>query len=600
MRMNVFKEKSDIVREAFRTTLYSMVLMIITTTIGMVVDGMITSRLLGEDAMAAYGLASPGFIICVAVGGVFASGCQAKYSQALGKGDRKLARDVFSVTVITGTAAAVVLAAVIVVFAHPLASLLGADAANTELNGMTSDYLKGLALGLPAIVLCSVLQPLMQIDNDQSRIMSSVLVGLAVNVAGDLSNVFFFKGGLLGMAVATSISYYCSLAVLGAHFFKKDNHIEFSMKQLSLDCSGEILKSGLPTAVSRLCNTLRVLFLNRLILAISGQAAVTALTVQSNINNFFICLPSGIGMTVLIMSGIYEGEGDIRSKKALFGCAIRWCILGIGCFAAVLFTAAPLLSRMYLKGAEEIIPMAQKCLRLYALAMPLYGINMTLMNYCQGCGKLRMANMICIADNLLIVCGIAYLMGMAVGTDGVWWSLVMCELCCLTLVLLSAVLRKGKYGSFEDSLLMIPEQTETVSCTESIREMEDVTAASENIRLFALSNGLSTKESMYLALFTEELGKNIVQYGFDDGKPHSAEFLLKIKPDSVLLRVRDDCRPFDPNKQLELYGNEDPASHIGLRIVGSLADKRTYTNVLRMNNLRIEIGRNKDEQITEQ
>ena len=66
-------------------------------------------------------------------------------------------------------------------------------------------------------------------------------------------------------------------------------------------------------------------------------------------------------------------------------------------------------------------------------------------------------------------------------------------------------------------------------------------------------------------------------------------FRVIIKSAQVIIRLRDDCRPFDPKKQAELFNPEDPASHIGIRLVRKMATEFDYVNVLKLNNLLIKI-----------
>ena len=57
----------------------------------------------------------------------------------------------------------------------------------------------------------------------------------------------------------------------------------------------------------------------------------------------------------------------------------------------------------------------------------------------------------------------------------------------------------------------------------------------------------------------------------------------------VIIRLRDDCRPFDPKKQAEFFNPDAPAAHIGIRLVRKIATEFDYVNVLKLNNLLIKI-----------
>lgn len=94
---------------------------------------------------------------------------------------------------------------------------------------------------------------------------------------------------------------------------------------------------------------------------------------------------------------------------------------------------------------------------------------------------------------------------------------------------------------------------------------------------------------MFASMCIEEMAGNIVDYGFDDGKKHFVDICVIIKEDEVVIRMRDDCRHFDPKKQDELYNPEDPTAHIGIRLVRKIATEFKYVNVLKLNYLIIKI-----------
>lgn len=67
-----------------------------------VVDGLVIGNFLGVDAMAAYGLASPIFVVIAAIGGVISSGLQTVCAKLLGGGKVEEAKRSFSAMLITG------------------------------------------------------------------------------------------------------------------------------------------------------------------------------------------------------------------------------------------------------------------------------------------------------------------------------------------------------------------------------------------------------------------------------------------------------------------------------------------------------------------
>ena len=57
----------------------------------------------------------------------------------------------------------------------------------------------------------------------------------------------------------------------------------------------------------------------------------------------------------------------------------------------------------------------------------------------------------------------------------------------------------------------------------------------------------------------------------------------------ILLRIKDDCVPFDPAERAKLVNNEDPCANIGIRMVYASADEVVYQNLLGLNVLTIRL-----------
>ena len=91
---------------------------------------------------------------------------------------------------------------------------------------------------------------------------------------------------------------------------------------------------------------------------------------------------------------------------------------------------------------------------------------------------------------------------------------------------------------------------------------------------------------MLIGLSVEEMTINILEHGFTKDKlAHNVDVRLVLDADSRIIRIRDNCVRFDPTTYLELHRSEDPAAHIGLRMVMGMVKEANYVNSLGLNNL---------------
>ena len=123
-----------------------------------------------------------------------------------------------------------------------------------------------------------------------------------------------------------------------------------------------------------------------------------------------------------------------------------------------------------------------------------------------------------------------------------------------------------------------------------INSMGDVIKVAESVQAFCRARGMDEKTSYHAALAMEEMAGNIVDHGFTkDNKEHSIDIRVVHKEDDIILRMRDDCIPFNPGERLKLTDSENPVSNIGIRTIFAMARDVSYQSILGMNVLTIKV-----------
>ena len=113
---------------------------------------------------------------------------------------------------------------------------------------------------------------------------------------------------------------------------------------------------------------------------------------------------------------------------------------------------------------------------------------------------------------------------------------------------------------------------------------------SERVQSFCLERGVDARRAYLAGLAMEEMAGNIVDHGFTkDRKKHSIDVRVAHKGDDVILRIKDDCVPFDPAERRQLADSGDPAKNIGIRLVFRIARDVQYQNILGLNVLTVRI-----------
>jgi anti-sigma regulatory factor (Ser/Thr protein kinase) len=180
----------------------------------------------------------------------------------------------------------------------------------------------------------------------------------------------------------------------------------------------------------------------------------------------------------------------------------------------------------------------------------------------------------------------------ALDTDAVWWALVIGEVLCVLIIFIMAFVKKRGFPFRAKDFLFLKEPfgvPEEDIMDFSITKQEEVIAASTSIQEFCEKKGASEKQSMLMGLYVEELSINIIKFGFSDGKSHSIDVRVMKRSDGWTLRIRDDCKKFDPTEWIKLHSDDDPTKNIGIRMVCGMAKKVNYISTLDLNNLNISL-----------
>lgn len=581
---------SALVREMFYAVTRVSILMMLTTMIGTVVDGIVTGQCLGADAVTATGLLTPVVMAGTLLGPILGSGMGLLCSRALGMADPEKMNRSFSLGMKALLAAGLFLGCVQAALAPSLAVWVGARGANARLAPLISDYLLGFAFGYPVLCLCIGLSGMMQLDNDRSRALKAAAAELAVNVAGDLLNVFVFHGGMFGMALATAISHCAGLAVLLLHFRKPDILLRLT-RGVNVRELPEMASLGLGNAISTMSVVVRNMGLNFLLLALALPSAVTALSVANNLLNLMMAVCLGLSAGASTVASVADGERDGGSLRRLCGVSLRGAAvfaLGIG---AVFVGGAPLWTRLFLTGPAETLEKTTACIRFLAASCVFRVLLYPALGILLGARQKALNYVITILLEAVYPLLFALVMGNLWGDTGVWWSMPAAGAAALiTTLLISRIRKKAPLRAPEDLVpLAFPDTPEEAVWEASLRTMDDVAGASAGIRRFSGEHGADLRTRNMLALFVEEMAGNTVQYGFGGKGRDSIDLRLVRTETGWILRIRDNGHLFNPLAWLEENHPDDPAANVGIRIVVGTARSVRYIPMMDMNNLVIGI-----------
>jgi anti-sigma regulatory factor (Ser/Thr protein kinase) len=119
--------------------------------------------------------------------------------------------------------------------------------------------------------------------------------------------------------------------------------------------------------------------------------------------------------------------------------------------------------------------------------------------------------------------------------------------------------------------------------------------ASEAMLEFLSSQPPGPKALYHLQLAAEELGTNIIKYGYDDKLEHQITLRVEGLTDCIRLQIFDDGHPFDPRQipdpDLGQSLEDREPGGLGISLVRRLARRMDYERRDGVNALTVEISR---------
>lgn len=152
--------------------------------------------------VAAVSLATPVFLVLMAIGNLFGVGGTSLISRSLGQGRTAYAKKVCSFCMWSCVGVGVILAAVALLFINPILSLIGASA---DTWAPTQTYLSIVFLGGPFVLISNCYSNILRAEGQASKAMMGQVVGNLLNIILDPIMISVFGWGIAGAAIATVI-----------------------------------------------------------------------------------------------------------------------------------------------------------------------------------------------------------------------------------------------------------------------------------------------------------------------------------------------------------------------------------------------------------
>ena len=260
-----------------------------------------------HDALqvAAVSVATPIFLIFMAVGTIFGVGGTSVISRAVGEGRTEYAKKVSSFCMWSSVVLGVILAAIMLIFTDPILSLVGAS---SETAGYAGTYLRIVVCCGPFVLISNCYSNVIRAEGESGKAVLGQLIGNLLNVILDPIFILVFGWNIAGAAIATVIGNLFGAGYYIIYLMKKSRILSIKLKDFTM---GEgvfknVFAIGIPAALGTLLMSVSQIIINSQ-MAEYGDMAIAAMGVAMKVVMITGMVSMGIGQGVQALLGYCVG-----------------------------------------------------------------------------------------------------------------------------------------------------------------------------------------------------------------------------------------------------------------------------------------------------
>lgn len=399
-------------------------IMMVVVSLYTIVDGIFIARYVGSNALASINIVSPFYSAILAIGVMLGTGGSAIIAKRMGEGVIEKARKNFSMIVLTGFIAGVVISVVGLVFLDPLIYLLGSS---DLLFGYCKDYLQILLVFMPAFILQVMFQTLF-VTAGKPKLGLTLIVGAGVlNIILDYVFIVVMELGVAGAALGTSVGFMLPAVVGVGYFLTKRNNLHFTKPDADWRALSKTCTNGSSEMVTNLANGIMVFLFNYQMMKYVGEDGVAAITTVLYAQFIFTAIYFGFSTGVAPILSYNYGSGNTERLRKVFKMSITTIvILSVSAFVLTMILA-PTITNIFLQEGTYAHDLAISGFYIFAVEFLFCGVNVYASAFFTALSNGKVSAFISLMRTFVFIAIAVLVLPIYMGLDGVWIAVPLAE-----------------------------------------------------------------------------------------------------------------------------------------------------------------------------
>lgn len=409
-------------------------------------------------------------------------------------------------------------------------------------------------------------------------VASATMMLIGMLLVQPTAMIFSQGGSLYQMTFDYLIPLWASapIMLLIPYFRSKARTVHFTkVRKSDFKVLGEVIKTGLPTALTHACQFVGTIAINAVILATAGTVGMQIVTICLSALNIALIFINSTSMTLMPICGALFGEKDNSGVRYVLRISNIITIVMSMIILAIFMLFPAAVGNMFVPLSAEVSSQLVVALRIFSLCIPLTGIAYVLRSFYQSTKQNGAASLFTVLEGVVFIVPLIYIFAYT-NQNLMWLSFALAEIASIMVIVV--IMQIDAKHKKKKNFLMLDTASEQDLLDMTIQnDIEKAVEVSKEIIVFCDKNHVDPDLTNVLAVSSEELAVNIVKYAYK--RKNEIDVCLRILEDKLVLRFRDNGIIFNPTKYIDESGREIT----GLSVVRSITPDITYNRVLVFN-----------------
>lgn len=369
--------------------------------------------------VAAVSLATPVFMIFMALGHLFGIGGSSAISRALGERRKDRAWHISSFCCYGSLGLGVMVAVISVLGMEQILHMIGASE-NTI--GFARQYLTIISIGAPTIMFSTAFANILRGEGASRESMVGNMLGTIVNIILDPVMILGLGWGVSGAALATIIGNIAACFFYISYYVRGKSMLSIHVKDFRMGegIAASVAAIGIPASLNNILMSFANIILNQALVGY-GDTPVAAMGVALKSNMLVVLLQIGLCVGIQPLIGYNYGSGNKKRLMQVFKfTSVVSVIMGM-LLTLFMIIARKTMIQVFINDAE-VVSYGIRMVVALQLSAPFIGILFLCINTIQGMGKALPSLILTVCRQGLIFIPLIFILNALLGLDGVIYA----------------------------------------------------------------------------------------------------------------------------------------------------------------------------------